>query len=64
MTVSKTHIKPSNKYNKDNYKKIQANIKPDDYKLIDEYCKATGLSKAALIVKSVKYIISNGIDLT
>ena len=31
MAVSKAHIKASNKYNKENYKKIQANVKPEDY---------------------------------
>ena len=31
MAVSKAHIKASNKYNAQNYKKIQANIKPEDY---------------------------------
>lgn len=63
MPVSKAHIKASNKYNQANYKKIQANIKPDDYTLIDNYCATTGISKAQLIVKSIRYCIEHGIDL-
>lgn len=58
MAVSKAHIKASNKYNKDNYKKIQANIKPDDYNMIDDYCKASGMSKAQLIVTACKEYIN------
>lgn len=57
MAVSKAHIKASNKYNKDNYKKIQANIKPDEYVLIDNYCNASGMSKAKLIVEACKEYI-------
>ena len=58
MSMSKAHIKASAKYNKDNYKKIQANIKPDDYKMIDDYCKNSGMSKAQLIVEACKEYIN------
>ena len=58
MAMSKAHIKASAKYNKDNYKKIQANIKPDDYKMIDDYCKNSGMSKAQLIVIACKEYIN------
>lgn len=63
MAVSKAHIKASNKYNKENYKKIQANIKPADFELIENHCKKTGLSKSAIIVNAIKYCIENDIDL-
>ncbi|MBQ8614852.1 MAG: hypothetical protein IJ416_11605 [Ruminiclostridium sp.] len=63
MAVSKAHIKASNKYNKENYKKIQANIKPADFAIIEDYCKDTGLSKATVIVNAIKYCIENDIDL-
>ena len=59
MAMSKAHIKASAKYNKDNYKKIQANIKPDDFKMIDDYCKNSGMSKAQLIVTACKEYIKN-----
>ena len=59
MAMSKAHIKASAKYNKDNYKKIQANIKPDDYKIIDDYCQKSGISKAQLIVAACKEYIKN-----
>ena len=58
MAVSKAHIKASNKYNKDNYKKIQANIKPDEYTMIDNYCNNSGMSKAQLIVEACKEYIN------
>ena len=62
MAMSKAHIKASAKYNKDNYKKIQANIKPDDYQMIDDYCKDSGMSKAQLIVAACKeYINKHGV---
>lgn len=63
MSVSKAHIKASNKYNKENYKKIQANIKPSDYQMIDDYCAENDISKAVLIVNSIKYVIDNNIDI-
>lgn len=59
MSQSKAHIKASNKYNQLNYKKIQANIKPVDYDIIDSYCKNSGISKAELIVKACKEYIKN-----
>ena len=59
MSVSKAHIKASNKYNKDNYKKLQANIKPADYAMIDDYCKNSSMSKAQLIVAACKEYIKN-----
>ena len=58
MAMSKAHIRASAKYNKDNYKKIQANIKPDDYQMIDDYCKNSGMSKAQLIVTACKEYIN------
>ena len=63
MAMSKAHIKASNKYNQANYKKIQANIKPEDFDFIDAYCTSTGISKSQLIVKACKYCINNNIDL-
>lgn len=57
MPMSKAHIKASNKYNKENYRKIQANIKPADFDIIDNYCKNSGMSKAELIVEACKMYI-------
>lgn len=57
MPMSKAHIKASNKYNKENYRKIQANIKPADFDIIDNYCKNNGMSKAELIVEACKMYI-------
>lgn len=59
MAVSKAHIKASNKYNKENYKKLQANVKPEDYQMIDDYCKANNVSKAKFIVEACKFYIEN-----
>lgn len=59
MAMSKAHIRASAKYNKDNYKKLQANIKPADYDIIDNYCKNSGMSKAQLIVVACKEYIKN-----
>lgn len=59
MAVSKAHIKASNKYNKENYKKIQANVKPEDYAMIDDYCKTRNISKAKFIVEACKFYIDS-----
>lgn len=64
MPSSKAAIKASNKYNKANYKKIQANIKPDDYNIIDTYCKTNNISKSQIIVNAIKYCINNNVDLS
>lgn len=50
-------------YNRVNYKQLKAFIKPNDYNLIDDYCKAKNVSKASLIVKACKYVINNDISL-
>ena len=49
--------------NKDNIKQLKADIKPDDYNIIDAYCKGNGVSKAQFIVAACKYCIDNNIDL-
>ena len=58
MSMSKAHIKASAKYNQLNYKKLQANIKPADYDIIDNYCKNSGMSKAQLIITACKEYIN------
>ncbi|MDE6709786.1 MAG: hypothetical protein K2J76_04795 [Oscillospiraceae bacterium] len=63
MAVSKAHIKASNKYNKENYKQLKVNVKPNDYNTIDNYCKGKGVSKTQFIVAACKYCIDNNIDL-
>lgn len=63
MSTKEARTKASNKYNAQNYKKIQANIKPEDYEFIDSYCKSTGINKAQLIVKAIKYCIEHDIEL-
>ncbi len=64
MAVSKAHIKASNKYNKANYKQLKANVRPEDYAVIDSYCKLAGISKAQLLLRSAMYCIKNNVDLT
>lgn len=50
-------------YSKTHYKRILAEVKPDDYNVIDAYCKCKGVSKAQFIVAACKYCIENNIDL-
>lgn len=61
---SDARIRANAKYNSKAYKKIQAYIKPDDYTIIDNYCNARGISKAAFIVGAARYIIDNNIMLS
>lgn len=51
---SPAKIAANNRYNAKHYRQIKANIKPDDYTLIDEYCKLTNISKASFIVAACK----------
>ncbi|MDE6600270.1 MAG: hypothetical protein K2K34_09360 [Oscillospiraceae bacterium] len=46
-------------YAKSHYKRILAEIKPDDYSLIDDYCKKNNISKAKFIVDACKYYIDS-----
>ena len=52
-----------NKYRDTKYKQIAIAIKPADYTIIDNYCKQHNISKAALIVRAVRYCIGHNIDL-
>lgn len=60
---SDAKIKANNKYKNSHYRKLSADIKPADYDFIDNYAKEKNISKASLIVKSIKYIADNDIDL-
>lgn len=53
-----------NKYRDTKYKQVAIAIKPADYTIIDNYCRAYNISKAALIVRAVRYCIGHNIDLT
>ena len=53
-----------NNYRDTKYKQIAIAIKPNDYTMIDDYCKMHGISKAALITRAVRYCIAKNIDLT
>ena len=45
--------------NKDSIKQLKADIKSDDYDLIDGYCKKNDISKAKFIVEACKHYIDN-----
>lgn len=44
-------------------KQLNLTLQGADYIIIDEYCKMHGISKAALIVRAVRYCIGHNIDL-
>lgn len=44
-------------------KQINATLDIADYQMIDDYCAENDISKAALIVNSIKYVIDNDIDI-
>ncbi len=46
-------------YAKAHYKRILAEVKPEDYDLIDGYCKKNDISKAKFIVEACKHYIDN-----
>lgn len=43
------------------FKQLKADIKPDDYLIIDDYCKKSNISKAKFVVKCCKYCIDHDI---
>lgn len=45
--------KAKNKYNKENYKQFKANLKPDLFTRIDEYCKKHELSRSQFLTKAI-----------
>ena len=47
------------KYNKEHYKQLKIEIKPEDYDFIDVYCKKNDISKAKFLVEACKYYIEN-----
>ena len=49
----------NSEYSKTHYRKLSTDIKPEDYNLIDTYCKTNGISKAKFIVEACKYYIDN-----
>ena len=44
-------------------KQINATLDISDYRMIDDYCTANNISKASLIVNSIRYVIDNNIDI-
>lgn len=43
------------------FKQLKTDIKPDDYLIIDDYCKKSNISKAKFVVKCCKYCIDHDI---
>ena len=60
--INKKKIEYNAAYTAKNYKKLSVNIKPDDYLIIDDYCKKSNISKAKFIVKCCKYCIDHDIN--
>ena len=60
---SDAQIKAIAKYRDSHYKRLVADIKPTDFEFIDDYAKEQNISKASLIVKSIRYIADNKIKL-
>lgn len=44
------------------FKQLKVDIKPEDFTIIDNYCKDIGMSKAKFIVKCCKYCIDHDIN--
>ena len=62
--TSEARKKANRKYAAKTYKNLQVSVKISDYNEIDEYCKKNDISKATMIVNSVKYCMKNNIDLS
>ena len=44
-------------YNKKNYKQLKAEIKIEDYKLIDDFCFDNNIKKTQFVLNACKYFI-------
>lgn len=62
MAQSKAHIKASNKYNKEHYAKVQANINKETYNGLCAFCHVSGMSKAQLISNATKEYVYSKIE--
>ncbi len=60
--VSEAKKRANKKYSAKTYKNLQVSVKIADYEAIDEYCRSKNISKANMIVNSVKYCMENGIE--
>ena len=60
--MNKKKIESNAAYTAKNYKKLSVNVKPDDYLIIDNYCKKSNMSKAKFIVECCKYCIDHDIS--
>ena len=61
--ISESQKKAVKKYNNSHYKSIAIRVSPSEAEFIDNLAKEKNISKASLIVKSIKYIADNDIDL-
>ena len=58
------NVEYNKEYNKNHYKSISAQIKPEDYAAIDDFCKEMKISKRNFIVSAARYIIDNNIPVS
>lgn len=56
--------KYANEYNKEHYVSCTLRVKPDMNKILTEFSKNLGLSKAALLQKCMVYCYENMIDVS
>lgn len=57
--ASAARIRANAKYNAKTYKQLNANVRIEDYNIIDTFCKDNNISKASLIVTACKKYIDN-----
>ena len=68
MATSEAKKRANEKYRKKKLsdgtkKQINATLDIEDYNMIDQHCATTGISKAQLIVKAIRYCIEHDINL-
>ena len=47
------------KYNKEYYKQLKLNLKPEDFDLITDFCERNNIVKSKFILAACKYFINN-----
>ena len=55
-----TSTASKNKYNKKAYENFNVRLKPELFKIIDNYCKENGLSRSQFLEKAIEVLKNRG----
>ena len=59
--MGSTSTASKNKYNKKAYENFNVRLKPELFKIIDNYCKENGLSRSQFLEKAIETLKANNL---